>query len=150
MVSPLVSGTTITTTAENNAGVTLLIHTAIQFLTPVGVDVVPPVVGPDFAITSGSTSPWVYTLPPLPDGFLLVPVSAVSKDPSTGMQLLSSFHLYFHVAGGTPTAISFHDYYTATASELGQPPSQAPPIAAPPSRPSPQERILELFQDNTW
>ncbi len=122
LASPLVSGTTISTTVENNSGVTLLVHTAIQFLTPVGVDVVPPVVGPDLTIASGSTSPWTYMLPPLPDGFLQVPVSAASTDPPTGAPMLSSFNLYFQVAGGTPTAISFHDYYAATASELGQPP----------------------------
>jgi len=122
LVGPLVSGSTIATTVENNAGVTLLVHTAIQFLTPVGVDVVPPVVGPDFTIASGSTSTWVHSLPPLPDGFLLVPVSATSMDPPTGVPMFSSFDLYFQVAGGTPTAISFHNYYAATASELGHPP----------------------------
>jgi hypothetical protein len=122
LVSPVVSGTTVTTTVENNTGLTLVFHTAIQFLTPVGADVIPPVVGPDLTVASGSTSsPWVYSLPPLPDGFVQVPVSATATDPATGLPMLSSFALYFQVTRGTPVGISFGAYYEATSSELVQP-----------------------------
>jgi hypothetical protein len=122
LVQPVVSGSTITTTVENNTDLSLTFHTAVQVLTQLGADVIPAIVGPDLTVASGATSsPWVMTIPPLPDGFHRVPVTATTTDPVTGTPLLTSFAVYFSVTGGTLTEIDFGTYYEATGHELVEP-----------------------------
>lgn len=105
----------VTVTIENNTESDHVFSSALKFLDVNGSDVVPPLVGPNVAVSAGTTSSsFVITYhPTLPDGYYNIALTVAATSPGSE-EVYSGASGYLHVVDGVRTRIDFGDWNNQT------------------------------------
>ncbi|MCY1054653.1 hypothetical protein [Nannocystis sp. SCPEA4] len=120
----LLSADRAVATITNNGRVDLLFRSKVQILDVSGNDVVPPIEGPDVPVAAGATSPqFTIGIPPLPDGYHEVLLTAEAAIPGSDQQVGASGADYLKVQGGATTVITNAEWYHQSGANVATPAS---------------------------